>query len=411
MKKRLLSLGLAVAMAASLTACGSSGGSAETKAPAGETKAADAAGTETKAAEEAAESAGGVFKIGGIGPITGGAAVYGLAVKNAAELAVKEINEAGGINGMQVEFKFEDDEHDAEKSVNAYNSLKDWGMQMLMGTVTSTPCTAVVEKTHEDNMFQLTPSGSAVESIKYDNAFRVCFSDPGQGTASAKYIGENKLASKVAVIYNSSDVYSSGIYQKFAEEAKNQDFEVVSAEAFTEDSKTDFSVQLQKAKDAGADMVFLPIYYTEASLILTQANSMGYAPTFFGCDGLDGLLAVKNFDTKLADGVMLLTPFAADADDEKTQAFVSAYKEAYGDTPNQFAADTYDAIYIMKAAAEKAGVTADMSVSDICDAMKTAMTEISYDGLTGEGMTWTADGEPDKAPKAVVIKDGVYTAM
>ena len=158
-------------------------------------------------------------------------------------------------------------------------------------------------------------------------------------------------------------------------------------------------------------MVFLPIYYTEASLILTQANSMGYAPTFFGCDGLDGLLAVKNFDTKLADGVMLLTPFAADAADEKTQAFVSAYKEAYGDTPNQFAADTYDAIYIMKAAAEKAGVTADMSVSDICDAMKTAMTEISYDGLTGEGMTWTADGEPDKAPKAVVIKDGAYVAM
>ena len=381
-------------VAASLAGCGS--------------KSDNTASTDTTADSA---TAGDTLKIGGIGPITGGAAVYGLAVKNAAELAVKEINEAGGINGMQVEFKFEDDEHDAEKSVNAYNSLKDWGMQMLMGTVTSTPCTAVVEKTHEDNMFQLTPSGSAVESIKYDNAFRVCFSDPGQGTASAKYIGENKLASKVAVIYNSSDVYSSGIYQKFAEEAKNQDFEVVSAEAFTEDSKTDFSVQLQKAKDAGADMVFLPIYYTEASLILTQANSMGYAPTFFGCDGLDGLLAVKNFDTKLADGVMLLTPFAADADDEKTQAFVSAYKEAYGDTPNQFAADTYDAIYIMKAAAEKAGVTADMSVSDICDAMKTAMTEISYDGLTGEGMTWTADGEPDKAPKAVVIKDGVYTAM
>ena len=395
--KKLVSLALAAVLAVSAVGCGSSSDSSSSTADSAQS---------TEAAAD-----GATFKIGGIGPITGGAAVYGLAVKNAAELAVKEINEAGGINGMQVEFKFEDDEHDAEKSVNAYNSLKDWGMQMLMGTVTSTPCTAVVEKTHEDNMFQLTPSGSAVESIKYDNAFRVCFSDPGQGTASAKYIGENKLASKVAVIYNSSDVYSSGIYQKFAEEAKNQDFEVVSAEAFTEDSKTDFSVQLQKAKDAGADMVFLPIYYTEASLILTQANSMGYAPTFFGCDGLDGLLAVKNFDTKLADGVMLLTPFAADADDEKTQAFVSAYKEAYGDTPNQFAADTYDAIYIMKAAAEKAGVTADMSVSDICDAMKTAMTEISYDGLTGEGMTWTADGEPDKAPKAVVIKDGVYTAM
>ena len=405
MKKALSEL-LTAAMAASkMAGCGSSSDGAASGTT---TDNGAAAGTESAGA---AAADGAAFKIGGIGPTTGAAAIYGTAVMNGAQIAVDEINAAGGINGYQIAYKFEDDQHDAEKSVNAYNSLKDWGMQMLMGTVTSTPCTAVVEKTHEDNMFQLTPSGSAVESIKYDNAFRVCFSDPGQGTASAKYIGENKLASKVAVIYNSSDVYSSGIYQKFAVEAKNQDFEVVSAEAFTEDSKTDFSVQLQKAKDAGADMVFLPIYYTEASLILTQANSMGYAPTFFGCDGLDGLLAVKNFDTKLADGVMLLTPFAADADDEKTQAFVSAYKEAYGDTPNQFAADTYDAIYIMKAAAEKAGVTADMSVSDICDAMKTAMTEISYDGLTGEGMTWTADGEPDKAPKAVVIKDGVYTAM
>ena len=405
MNKKVISAMLAASMAVSLAACGSTATSEATSAVSSETSSTVASG------ESAASGSytGTPIKVGGIGPITGAAATYGNAVKNAEELAVKEINAANGSDVF--DWKFEDDEHDAEKSVNAYNSLKDWGMQMLMGTVTSTPCTAVVEKTHEDNMFQLTPSGSAVESIKYDNAFRVCFSDPGQGTASAKYIGENKLASKVAVIYNSSDVYSSGIYQKFAEEAKNQDFEVVSAEAFTEDSKTDFSVQLQKAKDAGADMVFLPIYYTEASLILTQANSMGYAPTFFGCDGLDGLLAVKNFDTKLADGVMLLTPFAADAADEKTQAFVSAYKEAYGDTPNQFAADTYDAIYIMKAAAEKAGVTADMNVSDICDAMKTAMTEISYDGLTGEGMTWTADGEPDKAPKAVVIKDGAYTAM
>ena len=375
MWKKAASIALVSALTVSMAACGNGGGSDKGSADAD------------------------TFKIGGIGPTTGDAAIYGTAVQNGIQLAIDEINEAGGINGYQIEFKFEDDQSDSEKSVNAYNTLKDWGMQMLVGTTTSTPCTAVVEETHNDNMFQLTPSGSAVESIKYDNAFRVCFSDPGQGTASAKYIGENKLASKVAVIYNSSDVYSSGIYQKFAEEAKNQDFEIVSAEAFTEDSKTDFSVQLQKAKDAGADMVFLPIYYTEASLILTQANSMGYAPTFFGCDGLDGLLAVKNFDTKLADGVMLLTPFAADADDEKTQAFVSAYKEAYGDTPNQFAADTYDAIYIMKAAAEKAGVTADMSVSDICDAMKTAMTEISYDGLTGEGMTWTADGEPDRHQK------------
>ena len=369
-------------------------------------------------------TAGGVIRIGAIGPVTGGAAVYGQAVKNAAELATKEINAAGGINGMQIEFKFEDDVHDAEKSVNAYNALKDWGMEILMGTVTSTPCQAVVEESHNDNMFQLTPSGSAVESIKYDNAFRVCFSDPNQGVASAQYIGENGLASKVAVIYNSSDVYSTGIYEKFAAEAANQPFEVVAAEAFTDDSKSDFTVQITKAKDAGADLVFLPIYYQEASLILQQADTLGYKPTFFGCDGLDGLLAVENFDLSLADGVMLLTPFAADAADEKTQTFVKNYTEAYGETPNQFAADAYDAMYIIKAAAEKAGVTADMSVSDMCDALKAAMTEITVDGLTGEGMTWSADGEPSKAPKAVkiaisdetdadgnTVKTGKYVAM
>ena len=351
---------------------------------------------------------GDAFKVGGIGPVTGGAAVYGQAVKNATELAVNEINALGGV---QFEFQFEDDEHDAEKSVNAYNSLKDWGMQMLLGTVTSAPCIAVAAETANDNMFQLTPSGSAVECVQNPNAFRVCFSDPNQGTASAQYIGENKIATKIGVIYDSSDVYSSGIYEKFAAEAANQGLEIVSAEAFTADSKTDFTVQLQKAKDAGAELVFLPIYYTEASLILTQANGMGFAPMFFGCDGLDGLLNVEGFDTSLAEGVMLLTPFAADSDDELTQKFVAAYKEAYGDTPNQFAADAYDGMYAIKAAIEKSGVTPDMSVSDICDAMDVAMTEISIDGLTGEGMTWTADGEPNKAPKAVKITDGAYAAM
>ena len=351
---------------------------------------------------------GDAFKVGGIGPVTGGAAVYGQAVKNATELAVNEINALGGV---QFEFQFEDDEHDAEKSVNAYNSLKDWGMQLLLGTVTSAPCIAVAAETANDNMFQLTPSGSAVECVQNPNAFRVCFSDPNQGTASAQYIGENKIATKIGVIYDSSDVYSSGIYEKFAAEAANQGLEIVSAEAFTADSKTDFTVQLQKAKDAGAELVFLPIYYTEASLILTQANGMGFAPMFFGCDGLDGLLNVEGFDTSLAEGVMLLTPFAADADDELTQKFVAAYKEAYGDTPNQFAADAYDGMYAIKAAIEKSGVTPDMSASDICDAMEVAMTEISIDGLTGEGMTWTADGEPNKAPKAVKITDGAYAAM
>lgn len=390
--KKFLSLTLAAVMAFGLAACGSSSSSASS-------------GSTSASAEGAA------FKIGGIGPITGGAAIYGMAVKNAAQLAIDEINADGGINGYQVAYNFQDDENDAEKSVNAYNTLKDWGMQILMGTVTSTPCIAVAAKTAEDNMFQITPSGSAVKCVENDNAFRVCFSDPDQGTASAKYIGENKLATKIAVIYDSSDVYSSGIYEKFAAEAANQGIEIVAAEAFTADNKTDFSVQLQKAKDNGAEMVFLPIYYTEASIILKQASSMGFNPIFFGCDGLDGILGVENFDTSLAEGVMLLTPFAADAEDEKTQAFVSAYKEKFGEIPNQFAADTYDAIYAIKAAAEDGNVTPEMSVSDICEAMKTSMTNITLDGLTGEGMTWNAQGEPNKAPKAVKIENGAYTAM
>ena len=413
--KKLLSLSLAAVLAVSATACGNSDagstGADNTDAPAAESGT-EAEGTQTDGAPAEGAADGSVFKIGAIGPTTGAASAYGTAVMNAAKIAVDEINAAGGINGYQVEFNPQDDEHDQEKSVNAYNTLKDWGMQLLLGTVTSAPCIAVEAEASADNMFLLTPSGSAVDCISGENAFRVCFADPDQGTASAQYIGENGLAEKVAVIYDSSDVYSSGIYDTFVTEAANQPFEIVASEAFTADSKTDFSVQLQKAKDSGADLVFLPFYYNEAALVFTQAAGMNFAPKWFGVDGMDGILSgVENFDTSLAEGVMLLTPFAADATDDLTVNFVTTYKEKFNETPNQFAADGYDAIYTIKAAAEKAGITADMSNEDICAAMQTAMTEITVDGLTGEGITWDASGEPTKAPKAVVIKDGVYTAM
>ena len=380
--KKAVSLAMVSVLALSMSACGSS--------------------------ENKSTGSTDTFKIGGIGPTTGDAAIYGKAVKNGAQLAVDEINKNGGINGKKIEYKFEDDQSDAEKSVNAYNSLKDWGMQMLVGAVTSNPCTAVVENTHNDNMFQLTPSATAVESIQYDNAFRMCFSDPNQGSASADYIADNKLASKVAVIYNSSDPYSSGIYQKFAEEAKAKGLDVVAAEAFTADSKTDFSVQIQKAQSSGAELVFLPIYYQETSLILAQAKKAGFTPKYFGCDGMDGILALDGFDKSLAEGLMFLTPFTADAEDEKTQAFVKAYKDAFGDTPIQFAADAYDCVYTIKAAIEKSGVTPDKSVSDICDALKASMTQIKMDCLTGKEITWSTDGEPSKLPTVVVVEKGAY---
>ena len=389
--KKFISVMLVAAMAVTaLTGCGSNSGSSS-----------------KKDADK--------YYIGGIGPTTGATAIYGTAVKNGAQIAVDEINAAGGINGKQIEYRFEDDQNDAEKSVNAYNTLKDWGMQMLVGTTTTAPCIAVAGKTASDNMFQITPSASApyVLSSGNGNIFQVCFTDPNQGIASAQYIAENKLAKKIGIIYDSSDVYSSGIEEKFEAEAKDKGLQIVSKAAFTADSKTDFGTQRQKAKDAGADLLFLPIYYQEASIILKQADTMGYKPKFFGVDGMDGILTVENFDTKLAEGVMLLTPFAADAKDKAVQNFVKTYKEKYKDTPNQFAADSYDAVYALKAAIEESKATPDMSASDMCDALKGAMTKIKMQGLTGgkDGLTWNESGEVTKSPKAVIIKNGAYKAM
>lgn len=389
--KKFISIMLVAAMAVTaLTGCGSNSGSSS-----------------KKDADK--------YYIGGIGPTTGATAIYGTAVKNGAQIAVDEINAAGGINGKQIEYRFEDDQNDAEKSVNAYNTLKDWGMQMLVGTTTTAPCIAVAGKTASDNMFQITPSASATDVLSSGNGniFQVCFTDPNQGIASAQYIAENKLAKKVGIIYDSSDVYSSGIEEKFEAEAKDKGLQIVSKAAFTADSKTDFGTQLQKAKDAGADLLFLPIYYQEASIILKQADTMGYKPKFFGVDGMDGILTVENFDTKLAEGVMLLTPFAADAKDKAVQNFVKTYKEKYKDTPNQFAADSYDAVYALKAAIEESKATTDMSASDMCDALKGAMTKIKMQGLTGgkDGLTWNESGEVTKSPKAVIIKNGAYKAM
>ena len=363
------------------------------------------------------------FKLGNIGPLTGGAAIYGNATKNGAQLAVDEINAAGG--SIQFEHNCQDDEHDPEKSVNAYNNLKDWGLQVLVGPPTTNPCVAVSAETNSDNVFELTPSASSndviggqedadgnVTTARKDNVFQMCFTDPNQGTASAQYLAKKQLGTKIAVIYNNSDAYSAGVYKKFEAEAANQGLQIVSTSTFTDDNATDFSVQLNDAKNNGADLVFLPIYYTPAALILTQANGMGYEPDFFGCDGMDGILTVEGFDTKLAEGLMLLTPFVATATDEKTSAFTKAYKDAYGDEPIQFAADAYDCVYVIKELLEKTGCTPDMSASDICDKLKAAIVDgYTYSGLTGENMSWKDTGEVSKEPKGMVIKDGVYQPL
>ena len=353
-----------------------------------------------------------VLKIGVTGPLTGDNAQYGLAVKYAAELAAAEINAAGGINGIKIEILAEDDVAAPEGAQNGYNALMDKGMKLSLGSVTSGACAAFLGEAKNDNMFMLTASATAVEAIDGDNAFRVCFSDPAQGTVSADYIADNKLASKVAIIYDSSDAYSTGIYEKFDAQAKAKGLNVVATESFTQNTKTDFSAQIQAVKTSGAELLFLPIYYSEASLILSQAKNAGLNVIFFGCDGLDGILGMDNFDKSLAEGVMLLTPFTPTATDERTQNFVKNFTAKYDKTYlNQFGADAYDAIYIIKAAIEKAGVTADMDASTICDKLKVAMTEITFTGVTGTDITWGADGEPVKKPIAVKIVNGEYVVM
>lgn len=367
-------------------------------------------GGDTASTDSGDSSASGTaFKIGGTAPLTGDAAIYGNAVARGAQIAADEINAQGGI---QIELKFEDDENNTEKAVNAYNNLKDWGMQLSLGSVTSKPCEAISTDINTDRIFALTPSASSVATTEgKDNVFQMCFADPNQGTASADYISEQKLGTKIAIIWKNDDVYSTGIHDKFVAEAKAKGLEIVSETTFTDASATDFSVQLNDAKSKGADLIFLPMYYTPASLILTQANSMGYTPKFFGVDGMDGILTVENFDTSLAEGVMLLTPFNADATDDKTVAFVEKYKEAYSEVPNQFAADAYDCIYAYAQALEAAGATPDMSNEELCDAMIEQFTSMTFNGLTGENMTWDSTGAVSKSPKGMVIENGAYVGM
>ena len=367
------------------------------------------AGTGTGSSGDGSSQA--VIKIGGIGPITGPAAIYGQAVKNGAEIAIDEINAKGD---LKFELKFQDDENDAEKAVNAYNNLKDWGMQISMGTVTTQPCIAVSGEVDSDGFFALTPSASSTDVINgKTHMFQMCFTDPNQGVASAKYIKEQNLGEKIAIIYNNSDAYSTGIYQKFQSEAETLGLNIVCVKTFTDDSANDFTSQLNEIKAADADLVFLPIYYTPASMILNQANKMKYEPKFFGVDGMDGILTLEGFDKSLAEGVMLLTPFTADAEDELTKNFVQKYTEKFNETPNQFAADGYDVIHAIYEACKKGGITADMKA----DAIGTKLIEVftssdfKIDGLTGTDMTWAESGEVSKEPKGMVIKDGVYVGM
>ena len=401
-RRNFVKLAGAAAATSALAACGGSDG-----------------GTD---AGSAAAADGAAFTFGHIGPLTGDIAIYGKATEIGAQVAINEVNEAGTTAATLLSA---DDQGDGEISVNAYHDLLDQGMQILVGCTTTGACVAVSSETNVDRVFQLTPSASSADVVgddtgvassepRKDNVFQMCFTDPAQGEFASNLMKEHGLGTKIGVIYRSDDAYSTGILATFKATCEANGQEIVAEEAFTGDNATDFNAQLNSCKDAGADLVFLPIYYTPASLILAQADSMGYAPTFFGVDGMDGILDLEGFDAALAEGVMFLTPFTAFATDDATVDFVAKYEElSDGTAPNQFAADAYDCVKAIVQAIEANGITPDMSTEEICDALIAAFTaeDFSYSGLTGTDMTWDETGMVTKDPQLFVIKGGAYEAM
>ena len=404
MKKFLALLMAALLVVGMMAGCGAS----KTE----ETKAAE---TQAPAATDAAPAAEGeapALKIGLTGPMTGSASAYGLAVRGGMEIAVAEINAKGG---LQIEFKSEDDEADgSDKAVSAYNALMDWGMQILAGPVTTGSSLAIGAETVNDEVFMLTPSASAEDvAMTGSNIYQMCFTDPNQGASAAELMAQKWHDATIGIIYDSSDAYSSGIVDGFLAKAEELSLNVAVDDAsFTADNKADLSTQVTKCKDAGCDLVFLPFYYTEAAQVLTYANTIGYKPTFFGCDGMDGILTVEGFDPALAEGLVLMTPFDANATDEATVSFVEQFKANNdGLVPNQFAADGYDVIYALYNACVAAGIDGSIPAAEACAKLQEQFATLTVDGLTGKGMTWDENGMISKAPAAVVVTDGIYVPV
>lgn len=347
-----------------------------------------------------------VFKIGGTGPLTGSNASYGISVRNGAQVAVKEINDAGGVNGMKLELFFEDDEADPQKAANAYSKLMDQNIKAIIGATTTDASIALSELTKKDNMLQITPSGSGQDCTKYDNAFRICFTDPLQGTIMADYIYDTMQKTKAAILYDNSNDYSKGITDAFVAEYKKKGGVIVIQDAFGKDD-VDFAAQLNKVKNSEAEAIFVPAYYEKVAAILQQSKRIGITLPFFGCDGWDGVIKQLGNDKALAEGCIFLTPFAANDTADNVQKFVKAYKEQNdGAVPDQFAADAYDAVYVLVEAIKEAGITDGTKVDS--QALINAMTKISLDGLTGS-MTFDKSGEPNKIAKVVEVVNGEYT--
>ncbi len=337
------------------------------------------------------------FKIGASGPLTGGAASYGNSVKNGAMLAVKHINAKGGV---QFSFAILDDQATAEDAASNYDTLADAGMQLSLGGVTSDSGEAFSTKASAESLFTMTPSGSAdrvINAGKY--SFRLCFGDPDQGALAALEIKEAGYVN-VGAIYDESDSYSSGIYEAFKD--KMEELEInYTEQKFNDTNNTDFSSQADALKNC--DVVFMPFYYTEASLFIKASVEKDSEAVFFGCDGFDGIAPLV---TEVENTIKYITPFDAQSEDANVVAFVEAYEAEYGATPDQFAADAYDVVMVLAAALEEANVTDyTLTAAELGEILYNTITDadFSYDGLTGSDMVWGTNGACSKAPKIVTL--------
>ena len=341
------------------------------------------------------------WKIGNTGPLTGPASSYGISVNQGAEMAVKEINEAGGVNGYQIEFNMIDDKHNPAEATTGFGQLMDWGMQASLGSVTTGPCEAFGQQAAQYHVFFLTPSASGDNVIQTgDTAFRVCFSDPQQGMLAAQEL--TSRFEKIGCIYDTSDAYSSGIYAAFSAEMENLGVEFETF-TFDQDNAKSFSAQVEALKDC--QVIFCPFYYTEASLVAKECSSPGHGDILlFGCDGFDGLGDM--LDDTVVNPIEYLAPFDVTSEDEQVAKFVENYTNEYGSVPDQFAADGYDCIYTIATLLETAGVD-DPSIgySELADILVGQITseDFSFDGITGT-MTWDASGSCTKDPVILVLQ-------
>lgn len=347
------------------------------------------------------------FKIGVSGPLTGGAAVYGVAVKNSAQMAIDEINAAGGLDGVKFELLAYDDVHDATKVEANYAAMYEAGMQVSLGCVTSDPCLEFSAFSAEDNVFFLTPSASNDDVPAEDNAYQMCFADGNQGKVAADFVNGLGLK-KIGIFYKSDDSYSKGIYDQFKDNIKG--IETVEA-SFTESTSSDFTQQISKLKDCS--FIFMPIYYGPASLFMIQAKDLVAAnATYYGCDGFDGIESAEGFDiNSIPQTVSMLSHFNSKATEGKAAEFIKKYTEKFGkDTLNQFGASAYDCVYALfnaMKAAKDAGEEIDVTISasDLCEILKDQFQgDFSYSGVTGTDITWDEDGYVSKEAVRYDIK-------